>query len=176
MLTQKGTPEKEQLALHPPIPIDTSSKKFLRQSSEVLNPREESVKRSLLDLGIGSYYEYMAYPLSNSKAYLPDFITSLAFNGRQVVLEPHGSISVEYMSKLNEFIKTYGFYLILISNKPYKSLLSSNANPDYYIDQYWYIKDFENTEDKIPKNSKAVKKNLKKLLRSPESSIIKDSF
>lgn len=159
-----------------PVPVHIGNKKYLNQSLELKNPREDSVKIALLDLGIPAYYEYMRYPLSNGKVYYPDFITSIYFDGRQVVLEPHSTVSDKgYLKKLNEFINRYNFYLILISNRSHRKLAEQNSDPEKFIDEYWFINNFLNTKDSIKQNSENVKKKLKKLLRNPETEIIKSS-
>jgi predicted nuclease of restriction endonuclease-like RecB superfamily len=169
---QKGISEKDYAKPYSgPIPIEMNNGKLLRNSVETKNPREDSVKFALMNLGIPSYYELMQFPLSNGKAYYPDFITSIFFNGRQVILEPHGSVDYSYMKKLNEFIVEYHFYVVLISNKPPPKLKAAGANPEDFIDEYWFIKGFYNTENEIKYNTKKVEKNIKKLLRKPNVEI-----
>ncbi|MEM0154592.1 MAG: hypothetical protein QW814_02035 [Methanothrix sp.] len=159
-----------------PVSVEIGNKKYLNQSLELKNPREDSVKIALLDLGIPAYYEYMRYPLSNGKVYYPDFITSIYLNGRQVVLEPHSTVNdIGYLKKLNEFINRYNFYLILISNRSYRKLVDHGSDPEKFIDEYWFINNFFNREDSVKQNSEKVKKKLKKLLRNPEAEVIKNS-
>ncbi len=157
-----------------PISVRIGNKKYLNPSLETKNPREDSVKNALLNLGIPTYYEYARYPLSNGKAYYPDFITSIQVNGRQVVLEPHATISLDYMEKLKEFIEKYNFYVILISNRSYRKLVEHDSDPLNFVDEYWYINRFKNSEEYKKENSEKVKKMLKKLLRRPEAEVIKD--
>ncbi|OJT94270.1 hypothetical protein Micr_00277 [Candidatus Micrarchaeum sp.] len=142
---------------------------------ELKNPREDAVKIALLDLGIPAYYEYMRYPLSNGRAYYPDFMTSIFLNGRQVILEPHSTVNdTGYLKKLSEFINTYDFYLVLISNRSHRKLIEHGSDPEEFVDKYWFINNFYNDESFVKQNSEKVKKKLKNLLRRPEAEIIKE--
>ncbi|MCL5405053.1 MAG: hypothetical protein M1125_04445 [Candidatus Marsarchaeota archaeon] len=169
-------PNSESNAYAPqpaPVYVHIGHKKYLNASLETKNPREDSVKYALLALGIATYYEYARYPLSNGRAYYPDFITSIGVNGRQVVLEPHSTIRIDYMEKLKEFVDKYNFYLILISNKPYSALAIDDSDAAKLIDEYWFINGFKNDEDHVKENSEKIRKRLSKLLRRPEAEIIK---
>ncbi len=153
------------------VEIDPSDRHYLRTNSEVKDPRESAVKYALLDMNIPSYYEHMQYPLSNSKAYFPDFTTALIIDGRQVILEPHGNISLSYLQKLNEFIKSYGFYVVLISNKPFQ-YPEPKWHPGEFVDDYWYIKGFDNTSKSLNTSTGHVEKKLEKLLRKQNCEVI----
>ena len=157
-----------------PVPVKAGNDKYLKQSLEIKNPRENAVKIALLDLGIPTYYEYMRYPSSNKKAYYPDFITSIFLNGRQVILEPHSTVNdTEYMKKLSEFINTYDFYLVLISNRSHRKLIEHDLDPEKFIDEYWFINNFSNDEQWVKQNSRKIKKRLKELLRNPKAEVVK---
>lgn len=169
MLSQKTAGDyRTDMQLIQPVFIQIGSKKYLNQSLQTKNPREDAVKIALLNLGIPSYYEYRRYPLSNGKAYFPDFTTSLSFNGRQVILEPHGGIDNDYMKKLKEFIVQYNFYVVVISNKNISKLKQQSIDPRDFVDEYWFINKFENSESEIKYNSRKVEKKLKSLLRKQE--------
>ena len=177
MLSQKQR-DSEIFVYNPmpaPVPVHIGNKKYLNQSLELKNPREDAVKIALLDLGIPAYYEYMRYPLSNGRAYYPDFMTSIFLNGRQVILEPHSTVNdTGYLKKLSEFINTYDFYLVLISNRSHRKLIEHGSDPEEFVDKYWFINNFYNDESFVKQNSEKVKKKLKNLLRRPEAEIIKE--
>ena len=148
------------------VRIEKYSDSYLRTDKKLKNPREEAVKYALISLQVPSYYEYMTFPLQYGRAYFPDFITSIMVNGRQVILEPHGSIDYNYLKKLNEFILTYNFYIILISNKRVDDLIRYDGGPTAFVDSYWFIDGFENTEEDIIHSFRKIKRRLKKLLKS----------
>jgi hypothetical protein len=176
MLSQKQR-DSEIFVYNPmpaPVPVHIGNKKYLNQSLELKNPREDAVKIALLDLGIPAYYEYTRYPLSNGRAYYPDFMTSIFLNGRQVILEPHSTVNdTGYLKKLSEFINTYDFYLVLISNRSHRKLIEHGADPEKFIDKYWFINNFSNSEDAVKQNSEKIKKKLKNLLRNPKAELVK---
>ncbi len=78
--------------------------------------------------------------------YTPDFLLSLKFSNKKVLMEPHGVWDdlKEYLGKLHVFRKNYGefFYLILIVPENFVTFIQ-NADPKQEAyDQLWTISEF----------------------------------
>lgn len=148
-----------------PVRVEKGSKCYVNKLTSLKNPREEAVRRAIIGEGLSAYYEWKQYPLSGGKAYYPDFIVSASIGGRQLVLEPHGPIGVEYLNKLMEFKSMYNFYVVIISWKKPKNRCIDSSKPSEYVDEYWGIRDFRNEVDNIPAIKYVVSKKLSGLLR-----------
>jgi predicted nuclease of restriction endonuclease-like RecB superfamily len=121
------------------IKISPENDHFTSKDTKVKNMEEEAVKTALLDSGINSYYEYGEFALPKNHAYLPDFITEMRVNGKQVVLEPHGNVTVKYLMKLHDFKKIYGFYVVVFLTRDPDRNIGKGVNPKDYIDEFWAI-------------------------------------
>ncbi len=84
--------------------------------------------------------------VSISPPYTPDFLLSMKFKDKKVLLEPHGVWEElkDYLGKLHVFRKNYGefFYLILIVPKNFVTSITKMDPKQEAYDQLWTIDDF----------------------------------
>ncbi len=136
-------------------------RKEANKNTHTVTTHEKILVDALIDNKIGAYFEVYKFPgMESGKSkhgktqkrhvYFPDIIASLKVDGKLVLIESHGlhefgvgnlkkgelgSNQIEYLKKLNDIRKTYGFYVILVS---YTELDSSKVEGTY-VDEYWHI-------------------------------------
>jgi len=117
--------------------LEIFADKRLSPNTPVVNNYERLMKEVLLEEKINAYYELQTFPTDEKKAYLPDFITCMQLNGKIVAFELHSSAEEDYVSKLSNFSRIYGFYTILISHKDIYGDRLKNIKEK--IGGYWYL-------------------------------------
>ncbi len=114
---------------------------------------EIPVAEQLMQKGIKFEYEPLQFfwtkehgIVSIPPPYTPDFLLSLTYKDKKVLLEPHGVWEdlKDYLGKLQVFRKNFGqyFYLILVVPENFaESILKMDPNSQA-CDQMWTIKEF----------------------------------
>jgi len=137
---------------------------------------EKFVRDALVSKGIPAIYEPTPFPIrmngeEKPRVYLPDFVTSVFLNGKPVVLEVHSFVEIAlamkeknkykkkqkwekavekevyYVEKINEFRKSYGTYVIIISSMP-KRVIEEALYLKIPVDDYWFLKYHKNSDRK----------------------------
>jgi hypothetical protein len=118
------------------------------------SPLELPVADFLLKKGIRFEFEPLQFwwakehgIVAINPPYTPDFLLSLKYGEKKVLLEPHGVWDEleDYVGKLRVFRKNYGqfFYLILIVPQNFIStILKADPNQESF-DQMWSIKEYQ---------------------------------
>ncbi|MGC8710450.1 MAG: hypothetical protein ACP5RF_02475 [Candidatus Micrarchaeia archaeon] len=112
---------------------------------------ESIFKEALLSESVPAFYELIAFPLhtgsvskKDEKFYVPDFITGLFINGKEVIIEPHFSmlINLNYMKKLKAVREEFNFYIIFASDKPEEEINTGKGLCIRgFVDDFWYIEE-----------------------------------
>jgi predicted nuclease of restriction endonuclease-like RecB superfamily len=152
------------------VKISPENAHFTSRDTKVKNQEEEAVKMALLDSGINSYYEYGEFALPKNHAYLPDFITELRVNGKQVILEPHGNVTGKYLAKLNDFRNIYGFYVVIFLTRDPKRNISNGVNPKNYVDEFWSMPNLTNRNGDFKVATDIIKEKINFLIEKGKKS------
>lgn len=118
--------------------------KTLGFGTKVKGPYENAMKYALLELGIPATYEIWKLVVQNGKTrvtYLPDFVTNLMYEGKQVIFEPHSmdwgqQYDAAFREKMRTIADGYGerFHIVALR---YPSLESGIATENTYAHEVW---------------------------------------
>jgi len=105
---------------------------------------ERIVARTLRNMKIPFQAEPVRFPLPNNIFYTPDFILDKRFQGRRIILEPHGRMSVRDARKYSlfrQFYVNHYFLLLLLRNNDIPYYRARNLLPEEAYDDIWPIED-----------------------------------
>ncbi|MFP3215553.1 MAG: hypothetical protein RXR32_03345 [Candidatus Micrarchaeota archaeon] len=138
----------------------------VKENHSLLNSHfEKFIRDALISEGIPAIYEPIPFPIhmdgkENTRAYLPDFVTSIFVNGKPVVLEVHAFVEIEialrekderkkkadlkkaeyFVEKIGEFRKSYGTYVVIISSMPESTVNKMlGLKIRDFVDEYWFL-------------------------------------
>ena len=103
---------------------------------------ERKVARTLRNMKIPFQAEPVRFPLPNNIFYTPDFILDKRFQGRRIILEPHGRMSERDARKYSFFRQFYGnhyFLILLMRNDDIPYYRARNLLPEEAYDDIWPI-------------------------------------